>query len=37
MHNVEWDYYRSLKEAERNYLIKFYFFYESKKLKKFEE
>lgn len=37
MHNVEWDYYRSLKEAERNYLIKFYFYYESKKLKTFEE
>ena len=37
MHNVEWDYYRSLKEAERNYLIKFYFSLESKKLKKFED
>jgi hypothetical protein len=37
MHNVEWDYYRSLKEAERNYLIKFYFYNESKKLKKFED
>jgi len=37
MHNVEWDYYKSLKEAERNYLIKFYFFYESKKLKRFED
>ncbi|MBL0310839.1 MAG: glycosyltransferase [Bacteroidetes bacterium] len=37
MHNVEWDYYRSLKESERNYLIKFYFYYESKKLRKFEE
>jgi hypothetical protein len=37
MHNVEWDYYRSLKEAERNYLIKFYFYYESKKLKRFED
>ncbi len=37
MHNVEWDYYRSLKEAERNYLIKFYFHNESKKLKKFED
>jgi hypothetical protein len=37
MHNVEWDYYRSLKEAERNYLIKFYFHYESKKLKRFED
>lgn len=37
MHNVEWDYYRSLKESERNYLIKFYFYYESKKLKRFED
>ena len=37
MHNVEWDYYRSLKEAERNYLIKFYFARESAKLKKFED
>ncbi len=37
MHNVEWDYYRSLKEAESNYLIKFYLNQESKKLKKFEE
>ena len=37
MHNVEWDYYRSLKEAERNYLLKFYFSLESKKLKKFED
>jgi hypothetical protein len=37
MHNVEWDYYRSLKEAESNYLIKFYFNMESKKLKKFED
>ena len=35
MHNLEWDYYRSLKEAERNYLIKFYFYQESKKLKQF--
>ncbi|MBK7149424.1 MAG: hypothetical protein IPH78_11540 [Bacteroidetes bacterium] len=37
MHNVEWDYYRSLKEAESNYLIKFYLNQESKKLKKFED
>ena len=37
MHNVEWDYYRSLKEAESNYLIKFYFNLESKKLRKFED
>jgi glycosyltransferase involved in cell wall biosynthesis len=37
MHNVEWDYYRSLKEAESNYLIKYYYHYEAKKLKKFED
>ncbi|MCS6818538.1 MAG: glycosyltransferase [Chitinophagales bacterium] len=37
MHNVEWDYYKSLGEQERNYLLKFYFLYESQKLKKFEE
>jgi hypothetical protein len=37
MHNVEWEYYRSLKEAERNYLFKFYYFAESEKLKKFED
>jgi hypothetical protein len=37
MHNVEWEYYKSLKEAERNYLIKFYFNLEAKRLKKFEE
>jgi len=36
MHNVEWEYYRSLKEAERNYLLKFYYHTESEKLKKFE-
>lgn len=36
MHNVEWDYYRSLKDAESNYLIKYYYHYEANKLKKFE-
>lgn len=36
MHNVEWEYYRSLKEAERNYLLKFYYYTESEKLRKFE-
>ena len=36
MHNVEWDYYRSLKESESNYLIKYYYHYEANKLKKFE-
>lgn len=37
MHNVEWGYYKSLGEQERNYLFKFYYMYESQKLKKFEE
>jgi hypothetical protein len=37
MHNVEWEYYKSLKEAERNFLIKFYFNVEANRLKKFEE
>lgn len=37
MHNVEWDYYRSLKESESNYLIKYYYHYESNKLRKFED
>lgn len=37
MHNVEWEYYKSLKEAERNFLIKYYFNVEASRLKKFEE
>jgi hypothetical protein len=37
MHNVEWEYYKSLKEAERNFLIKYYFNVEANRLKKFEE
>ena len=37
MHNVEWEYYKSLKDAERNYLIKYYFNIEANRLKKFEE
>lgn len=37
MHNVEWNYYKSLGEQERNYLVKFYFKFESQKLKRFEE
>jgi hypothetical protein len=37
MHNVEWDYYKKLGTAERNYLIKFYYNMESLRLKKFEE
>lgn len=37
MHNVEWDYYKRLGSAERNYLMKFYYNVESLRLKKFEE
>jgi hypothetical protein len=37
MHNVEWEYYKSLKEAERNYLLKFYYNIEAKRLRRFEE
>lgn len=37
MHNVEWDYYKQLGNAERNYLFKFYYNIESLRLKKFEE
>jgi hypothetical protein len=37
MHNVEWDYYKKLGNAERNYLFKFYYNVESLRLKKFEE
>jgi hypothetical protein len=37
MHNVEWEYYKSLKEAERNFLIKYYFNVEANRLRKFEE
>lgn len=37
MHNVEWDYYKQLGNAERNYLFKFYYNIESHRLKKFEE
>jgi hypothetical protein len=37
MHNVEWDYYKRLGNAERNYLMKFYYNVESLRLKKFEE
>ncbi|MEX0812676.1 MAG: mannosyltransferase [Chitinophagales bacterium] len=36
MHNIEWDYYASLGRSERNFFRKFYMYYESKKLKKFE-
>lgn len=37
MHNVEWDYYKKLGSAERNYLMKFYYNVESAKLKKFQD
>jgi len=37
MHNIEWDYYKSLGKAERNFFRKFYFFSESYKLKHFEK
>lgn len=37
MHNIEWDYYRSLGKAERNFFRKFYFYTESYKLKHFEK
>lgn len=36
IHNIEWDYYRGLGKAERNFFRKFYFYSESKKLKEFE-
>ncbi|NNC95486.1 MAG: glycosyltransferase family 1 protein [Chitinophagales bacterium] len=36
MHNIEWEYYRSLGKAEKNFFKRFYFFSESKKLKSFE-
>ncbi|TVR76257.1 MAG: hypothetical protein EA412_14000 [Chitinophagaceae bacterium] len=36
MHNVEWDYYKSLGKAEQNFFRKFYFYTESFKLKHFE-
>ncbi len=36
MHNVEWDYYRSLGKADQNYFRKFYFYTESMRLKSFE-
>ncbi|MDX2000878.1 MAG: mannosyltransferase [Chitinophagales bacterium] len=37
MHNIEWDYYKSLGKVEVNFFRKFYFFSESRKLKKYEE
>lgn len=37
MHNVEWDYYKSLGKAEHNFFRKFYFYTESYKLKHFEQ
>jgi Glycosyl transferases group 1 len=37
MHNVEWEYYRNLKDLENNTLMKFYYRSESYKLKRFEK
>ncbi len=34
---VEWEYYKSLGNAERNYLLKFYYNYELNKLKKYQQ
>jgi Glycosyl transferases group 1 len=36
MHNVEWEYYRNLKDLEHNTFLKFYYRLESYKLKLFE-
>jgi Glycosyl transferases group 1 len=37
MHNVEWEYYRNLKELENNTFLKLYYQSESYKLKRFEK
>jgi Glycosyl transferases group 1 len=37
MHNVEWEYYRNLKDLENNAFLKFYYLTESYKLKRFEQ
>jgi hypothetical protein len=37
MHNVEWEYYRNLKDLETNAFLKFYYLTESYKLKRFEK
>lgn len=37
MHNVEWEYYRNLKDLENNTFLKFYYRTESYKLKRFEK
>jgi hypothetical protein len=37
MHNVEWEYYRNLKDLENSFLMKLYYRTESYKLKRFEK
>jgi Glycosyl transferases group 1 len=37
MHNVEWEYYRNLKELEKGFFLKLYYRTESYKLKRFEQ
>jgi Glycosyl transferases group 1 len=37
MHNVEWEYYRNLKDLEKSFFLKFYYRTESYKLKRFEQ
>jgi hypothetical protein len=36
MHNIEWDYYQNLSDADKNFIHKIHFSVESKKLKSFE-
>jgi len=37
MHNIEWDYYKNLGKADKNFIHKIHFSVESKKLKQFEK
>jgi hypothetical protein len=37
MHNIEWDYYKNLSQADKNFIHKIHFNVESKKLKQFEK
>lgn len=37
MHNIEWDYYKNLGQADKNFIHKIHFSVESKKLKLFEK
>lgn len=37
MHNIEWDYYKNLSKADKNFIHKIHFSVESKKLKIFEK